>query len=177
MFERNKIDNVPEPSAVPVEITLTYGMLTKGKLYVPAGRTMGDVLNGSGAFIEFEPYGGEKRFLAKAQIDSLKPVGVPRGQCLRQRTRGLDEFDPHQILKVPPGASWEEVRQAYYQLSKTYHPDRYASALLPEEVAEYLSVMVRRVNAAYAALEPAEPVARPGRNRGSTPVYTSQPRA
>jgi hypothetical protein len=51
MFERNKIDNVPEPSAVPVEITLTDGMLAKGKLFVAAGKTMGDVLNGSGAFI------------------------------------------------------------------------------------------------------------------------------
>jgi hypothetical protein len=177
MFERNKIDNVPEPSAVPVEITLTDGMLAKGKLFVAAGKTMGDVLNGSGAFIEFEPYGGEKRFLAKAQIDSLKPVGVPRAQCLRQRSRGQDEFDPHQILGIAPGAAWEEVRQAYYRLSKTYHPDRYASALLPEEVAEYLSAMVRRVNAAYAALEPPRAVSKPTGGKRSTPVYTSQPRA
>jgi hypothetical protein len=176
MFERNKIDNVPEPSAVPVEITLTDGAQVKGKLMVAAGKTLGDVLNGPGAFIEFEPYGGDKRYMAKSQIDQLRPVGVPRGQSLNHRSR-TDEFDPHQILGIAPGADWEAVRQAYLQLSKTYHPDRYAAAVLPEEVTEYLSVMVRRINAAYAALEVPRQVVKQAAVRASTPIYTSQPRA
>jgi hypothetical protein len=176
MFERNKIDNAPEQSALPVEVTLRDGMVIKGKLLIAAGRTLSDVLNGSGTFIEFEPYGSEKRYLAKAQIDSLKPIGVPRGQCLRQRSR-LDDFDPHQILGVPPGSDWEAVRLAYHYLSKTYHPDRYATAALPEEVKEYLSVMARRINAAYAALEVPRQIVKEAAGRASTPIYTSQPRA
>jgi hypothetical protein len=175
MFERNKIDNVPEPSAVPVEITLTDGTQVKGKLMVAAGKTLGDVLNGTGAFIEFEPYGGDKRYMAKAQIDQLRPVGVPRGQNINHRSR--DEFDPHQILGLAPDSDWEAVRQAYLQLSKTYHPDRYASAMLPAEVTEYLSVMARRINAAYAALEVPHQVVKQAAVRASTPIYTSQPRA
>ncbi len=51
------------------------------------------------------------------------------------------------------GASRDEVRQAYLRLAKAYHPDRYASVELPEEVRDYLSAMARRVNAAHAALE------------------------
>jgi len=176
MFERNKIDNAPEQSTVPVEIALSDGAMVKGKLLVAAGKTLIDVLNGSGAFIEFEPYGGERQYLAKSRIDSLKPVGVPSGGCLRQRAR-LDDFDPYQILGVGPGTDWETIRQAYLQLSKVYHPDRYANAPLPEEVRDYLAVMARRINAAYAALEAPRPVAKQAASRVSTPIYTSQPRA
>jgi len=177
MFERNRIDNAPEPSAVPVEITFTDDTLAKGKLLMPQGKSVADALNGSGGFIEFEPYGGERRFLAKAEIASLRPVGVPKGGNLKQRLRALDDFDPHQILGVDPVADWEAVRQAYYQLSKVYHPDRYATAELPEEVLEYLSAMVRRVNAAYAALEMPRQALKQADEKRSTPVYSSQPRA
>ncbi|HXF53379.1 MAG TPA: J domain-containing protein [Hyphomicrobiaceae bacterium] len=176
MFECNKIDNAPEQSTVPVEIALTDGAVVKGRLSVAAGKTLIDILNGSGAFVEFEPYGGERQYLAKSRIDSVKPVGVPRGQCLRQRSR-LDDFDPYQILGIAPGADWEAIRQAYLQLSKVYHPDRYANAVLPEEVRDYLSVMVRRINAAYAALEAPRPAAKQAGRWVSTPIYTSQPRA
>jgi hypothetical protein len=177
MFERNRIDNVPEPSAVPVEIAFTDGALVKGKLLLPPGKLIGDAINGSGTFIEFEPYGGERGFVAKAQIASLRPVGVPKAANLKQRLRTLDDFDPHQILGVAVDAVWEDVRQAYHRLSKIYHPDRYATAELPQEVQEYLSAMVRRVNAAYAALEAPRQVVKQAKGMQSTPVYSSQPRA
>ena len=47
MFERTKVDNAPEPSAVPVEVVLADGTLTKGKLLVSAGKTLSDALNGT----------------------------------------------------------------------------------------------------------------------------------
>ena len=61
--------------------------------------------------------------------------------------------DPHHILGVAPGAAWHTVREAYLQLAKAYHPDRFAGLTLPSEVTEYLGVKVRRINAAYALLE------------------------
>jgi DnaJ domain len=153
MFERTKVDNVPEPSAVPVEVVLADGRLIKGKLLVSAGKTLSDALNGAAAFIEFEPYGGERAFLSKAQLASVQLVGVPKAANLSARTREGDSFNPHAILGVAANAGWEEVRQAYHKLAKSYHPDRYASAELPVEVQDYLAAMARRVNAAYAALE------------------------
>ena len=173
MFERSKIDNVPEPSAVPVEVTLLDGSVLKGKVLVPMGKVLSDALNSSGPFLEFEPYGGDRRFVAKAQIAALKLVGIPKAGSLN--VRAGDTFDPHAILGVPATASWDEVRQSYHKLAKLYHPDRYASASLPDEVGEYLANMVRRVNAAYAALDtpqvekkaPAAPAPR------SQPVYTT----
>lgn len=173
MFERNRVDNVPESSAVPVEVVLADGTLAKGKLMVSAGKTLADALNGTAAFVEFEPYGGERTFLSKNQVASVQLVGVPRAANLSTRTREGDSFDPHAILGVAPDAGWEEVRQAYHRLAKKYHPDRYASAELPAEVQDYLAVMARRVNAAYAALEaPRPPVKVPTAAARAAAVYT-----
>jgi hypothetical protein len=174
MFERSKIDNVPEPSAVPVEVTLLDGSVLKGKILVPMGKVLSDALNSSGPFIEFEPYGGDRRFVAKGQIAALKLVGVPKPGNLNVRN-GAETFDPHAILGIHQDASWDEIRQSYHKLAKLYHPDRYASATLPDEVGEYLANMVRRVNAAYAALDvpQAEKKAPPAAAARSEPIYTT----
>ena len=132
MFDRNRIDNVPEPSAVPVEVALVDGTIARGKLLVPAGKTVAEALNGAGGFIEFEPYGGERGFLAKAQLASIKPVRVPKAANLGARLSDPDGFDPHAVLGLAAGASREEVRQAYF---------------------DYPAAMARRINAAHAALE------------------------
>jgi len=153
MFERNRIDNVPDTSAVPVEVAYTDGAVHKGKLLVPVGRTVGDALNGAGSFLEFEPYGGERSFVAKAQLASVKLVGVPKLPNLESRVRDLDGFDPHAVLGLGVGATREDIHQAYVALAKIYHPDRYATAELPDEVRDYLATMARRINTAYTALE------------------------
>jgi hypothetical protein len=152
MFERTRTDNVPETNAVPVEIALTDGTVTKGKLLVTGTKTAADALNGSGGFVEFEPYGGERSFLAKAQLASVKLVGLPRAHNLNARLRDAD-LDPFAVLGVAAGADRDDIRRAYVGLAKRYHPDRYATAELPDEVRTYLADMARRINAAYAALD------------------------
>jgi hypothetical protein len=151
MFERNRVDSISD--GVPVEITLADGEAIKGKLMVPPGKTVADALNGTGAFIEVEPYGGERMFLAKAHLATVRPVGVPRGVNLQARLADADGFDPHRILGLAVGATREEVRAAYFALAKAYHPDRYTTVELPQEVRDYLASMARRINAAHAALE------------------------
>jgi hypothetical protein len=173
MFERNKIDNVPETTAVPIEIVFTDGTPAKGKLLVPMGKLVADALNGSGSFLEFEPYGGERGFIAKSQIASVKLLGVPKVPNLIARVRDLDGFDPFAVLGMRPGSSADELHAAYVKLAKAYHPDRYATADLPEEVREYLATMARRVNAAYSALETPRHV----KAARQEPIFTSGPRS
>jgi len=156
MFERNRIESSSEATAIPIEVGFLDGTVAKGRLIVPTGKGVADVLNAAGGFIEFEPYGGERGFLAKAQLARVKPIGVPRAANLAARISDADGFDPYRILGVTAAAGREERRQAYVALAKIYHPDRYASAELPKEVAEYLATMVRRINAANAALEMSE---------------------
>jgi hypothetical protein len=151
MFERNRVDSISD--GVPVEIALADGDTIKGKLTVPPGKTVVDALNGTGAFIEFEPYGGERTFLAKAHLASIRPVGIPKGVNLQARLADANEFDPHRILGLSVGATRDQIRAAYFSLAKAYHPDRYATVELPQEVRDYLAAMARRINAAHAALE------------------------
>jgi hypothetical protein len=153
MFERGRTDNLVELTAMPVEAVFADGTVTRGKLLLPASKGIADVLNGPGAFLEFEPYGGERTYIAKAQIASIKMLGVPKLPNLNARLRDYDGFDPFAVLGVKPGATREEIRAAYFALAKSYHPDRYATAELPAEVIEYLFAMARRINAAHAALD------------------------
>ena len=171
MFERSKIENAPDLTAMPVEAVFVDGTIVRGKLLVPTTKTMADVLNGPSVFVEFEPYGGERSYIAKSQVASIKLMGVPRLPNLNARLRDLDGFDPFAVLGVAPGATREEIREAYFALAKSYHPDRYATAELPTEVIEYLFAMARRINAAHAALntEQKRQAAR------QEPVFTSAP--
>lgn len=173
MFERSRVDTRVEPASVPVELELIDGSQAKGKLMVPSNLAPLDALNSPGCFLEFVPYAGEARLIAKSTIASIRLVGVPRASPLRARG---EDFDPHSILGVSSDSEWDDIRSAYVHLSKSYHPDRYAQATLPAEVADYLDTMARRINAAYAALETAERNARRFRAEITPAVYTSRPR-
>ena len=177
MFERSRTDSRIEPVGVPVEMETVDGTLLKGKLRVPSNHAPLDALNAPGNFIEFEPYGEEPHFIAKSTIAGIRLIGVPRSPSLHPRGGAADDFDPHFILGISTESSWDEVRQAYHRLSKTYHPDLYSTSTPPKEVAGYIEVMARRINAAYAALEVTERQQRRPRGAVSAPVFTSAPRA
>jgi DnaJ-domain-containing protein 1 len=176
MFERNRIDSI-EQGLTAVVLTLSDGRELHGKITMPAARTVIDFINGPAAFIEFEPYDGEKSFVAKPTISAVRVTAVPRPTNVNQRLRDLDAFDPYQILSLERGASWDDTRTAYHRLAKVYHPDRYATAELPEEVINYLSGMARRVNAAYSALEASHAQKKQYAGLKQAPVYTSPGRA
>lgn len=176
MFERNKVDN-SEHAGVPVELTTMDGEMVKGRLMIAMGRNVFELLNGPGAFLEFEPYGGDRTFVAKASIANVKLINVPRAPNLNQRLHDLDAFEPHAILGVASAAGFEDVKAAWHKLAKIYHPDRYSSADLPAEVRDYLASMARRVNAAYAALEAPLQAAKRSAASRAAPIYTSQSRA
>ncbi len=173
MFERNRSE-AQEYVSVAVEIVADDNAPTTGKMFIAASRSVFDVLNGAALFVDFEPFEGERLFIAKASLKSVKLLAGAKPLNLAQRARDLDGFDPHTILGVRTGVSWDEVRSGYLSLAKIYHPDRFATAELPAEVAAYMSGMLRRVNAAYAALEVAHQARRAAPLKRA--VYTSSAR-
>ncbi|MCB1511860.1 MAG: J domain-containing protein [Hyphomicrobiaceae bacterium] len=173
MFERNKIDNTRHQQAIAVELTLGDGRASKGKLAVPMSKTLFDALNGDNSFIEFEPFDGEREFIAKSAVRSVRLINVPDHRPLGAFTDQAG-FDPYLVLGLSRGASTDDLRRAYHRLSMTYHPDRYATAELPDEVKTYLEAMARRINTAYSVLQGEQAVAKRYAAQKSAPIYDSR---
>jgi hypothetical protein len=154
MFDRGSRERTEGP--VTVQIVLEGGEELQGKLLVPPGRVLSDVLNSTAPFIEFEPTEGDRMFIAKSALQSVQPSNVPAKPDLWAGSAEPGSFDPLAVLGLKAGATREEARDAYVRMAKIYHPDRYAAVELPREVRDYLAAMVRRVNAAHQALENAQ---------------------
>lgn len=58
-------------------------------------------------------------------------------------------MDPYKVLGVSPSASDEEVKSAYRQLAKKYHPDRYRGHDLQDLASEKL----KQINEAYDIIQ------------------------
>jgi DnaJ-domain-containing protein 1 len=151
MFDRSK-DNNGGPTEV--QIALSDGRTLSGKLTLPPGRSLPDFLNGAATFVEFQPVDGDRMFIAKSSVHSVRPSpSMPAAPDLWAGPTEGSGFDPFKVLGISADSSRDDAREAYLKLAKSYHPDRYASADLPREVLEYLAVMVRRINAAYDTVQ------------------------
>ena len=56
--------------------------------------------------------------------------------------------NPYEVLGVKEGASDEEIKKAYRELVKKYHPDKYVNNPLADLAAEKM----KEINDAYDAL-------------------------
>jgi len=177
MFERTKVDNSQDVATAAASIELDDGRRIAGRFLIARSKSLIDVLNGTAQFVEFEPYDGEKEVLAKSSIRSLRMISVPKGRNPTRIIADADSFDPHKVLGLAKGASRKDVRSAYHNLSKTYHPDRYSSAELPAEVMTYLDATVRRINAAYEILSEEAAKREAFAAQRSEPIYHSSPMA
>ena len=57
-------------------------------------------------------------------------------------------MNPYEVLGVPEGASEEEIKRAYKELVKKYHPDKYQDNPLSDLAEEKL----QEINEAYDML-------------------------
>jgi DnaJ like chaperone protein len=65
---------------------------------------------------------------------------------------GPDAGDPYAVLGLLPGASMEEVRQAWRRLAAENHPDRMLQRGAPTEFVEIAREKTAAINAAYAKI-------------------------
>jgi curved DNA-binding protein CbpA len=66
--------------------------------------------------------------------------------------------DPYKVLGVSPGASDEEIKKAYRELARKYHPDNYASSPL----ADFASEKMKEINTAYDEIQKIRAAAQSG---------------
>ena len=63
---------------------------------------------------------------------------------------GENEFDPYQVLRITTDASKEEIKGAYFNLIKQYHPDKVSH--LGEEFQKLADQKAQLINRAYQIL-------------------------
>jgi DnaJ-class molecular chaperone len=68
-----------------------------------------------------------------------------------------DEMTYYQLLGVGPDASVAEIRDAYHQIARVYHPDsNFFDEIIDDQPSQEASVLFRRITAAYNTLIDAE---------------------
>jgi hypothetical protein len=133
-------------------LVLQDGTVTRGTMLVPRDKTLREFFSMPDPFIDFECALNGTMVIAKSALVSLRKHEMPNADQLDKKISGLEKADPHRILGVGKSATGDEVHAAYLALARVYHPDRFASANLPPEVADYLESMTRRINIAYSEL-------------------------
>jgi DnaJ-domain-containing protein 1 len=131
-----------QKTATLVEISLADGSMILGKLFVSPQARLTDVLNDDRTFLPVESTDGIFFALAKTAI---KQVTLPAPQAPVYKGA-----NPFLILGVKEGASHEELKKAYHQLSLVNHPDRIRGFGLGADYQELATNNMSRINNAYA---------------------------
>lgn len=75
--------------------------------------------------------------------------------------------DPYEVLGISPGASEEEIKRAYRDLARKYHPDNYAD----NPLADLAQEKMKEINEAYDALTKAQSAASSNAGYGYSSGY------
>ena len=147
MFERSISDN--RRKRIPVMVTLHDGTTLRGSL-IGAFSGIGDILADGSGFVEIVNARGDSAHYAKAAICKVEARTTASTDQLKNNQRKSATATPYEVLGVPADATEAQLAEAYYRLSKTYHPDRLSALDLPQEMIEYGAAMQSRINAAFA---------------------------
>ncbi len=147
MFERGVSDS--RRKQIPVTVTLNDGATLRGYLLGAFGN-IGDILADKSGFIQIVNARGDAAHFAKTAIQKVEARTAASTDQLKRRKHKAATDTPYDVLGVAPDATEAEIAEAYYRLSKTYHPDRLSALDLPPEMIEYGAAMQSRINAAFS---------------------------
>ena len=167
-------ENATKP--IPVTVKLGDGSAQQGKMIIAMTSDLPRTLNSESSFVEFEDMTGARCFFAKHALAQVTPTDIPKARKLDPGTDSDEDFNPYRILKIAPGSDPQTVQAAYHKQAKRYHPDRFSSSELPEEMARYADNMCRLINAAFQVLnnQPAQPGPRAAPQAASQPAAHQQ---
>ena len=140
-------------------LVLRSGESERAAITHPAHKSLRDWLNDGAPFLEIERPDGARSLLNKSEIARIDPEeeaprAEPRGRFGDAR---FDSSDPRVVLGVGATASREEIRAAWRELARRFHPDRLGGLDVPEELLRQAGEILARVNAAYERLSEGGP--------------------
>ena len=80
--------------------------------------------------------------------------------------------NPYEVLGVSPNASDDEVKKAYRDLARKYHPDKYRDS----DLADLATEKMKEINAAYEEIQKMRAGGNRQGNTGSGSYYNGNPR-
>jgi hypothetical protein len=135
------------------KLTLTDGKTLVVSVKLPLSGKLTDAFNNTETFIDVISGDGTQQMINKSIIARAEAFEPPRAG-LNQQRRSSDKsgFNAFAVLGIEKTATPEDMRSAYVALVKSYHPDRFASLDLPQEMKDYAAAMQARINMAYQQL-------------------------
>ena len=140
----------PQVNRTLVTLTFHDGSKSVVSVKLPLSGKLAETLNNQDQFLDVISGTGEAYFIAKSKVARAQATEIPHA-TLNQRRRNADQaqFNPYAVLGVQSTASKEEIREAYVGLVKMYHPDRFLTLDIPQEMKDYAASMQARINLAY----------------------------
>jgi DnaJ-domain-containing protein 1 len=137
-----------------VNLHLIDGTRQIASIRLPLSGKLNEAMNNADGFLDVITGDGQQQFIAKHAIQKAETIDPPKAR-LNQQRRDSDNkyFDPHAVLGITNTTGKDEMRQAYINLVKSYHPDRFANLDLPAEMKDYAAAMQARINMAYEQLK------------------------
>jgi len=91
----------------------------------------------------------------EAAIRSVSRIlGISEDQVDGIKAKYFESAGEHyKVLGISPSSSDEEVRRAYRELARQYHPDTVVSKGLPEEFVDYAHKRFKEIQSAYEAIK------------------------
>jgi preprotein translocase subunit Sec63 len=93
---------------------------------------------------------GQLELGASSESSSKKKKKTKKRKKKKRKKPRTTARPPHEVLGVEPDASAQEIRQAYQELMRKYHPDRVANAA--DELRDLAHQRSKEINAAYEAM-------------------------
>lgn len=149
-------DPLANRKKVRVTLTLRSGVDEAGHLLLPTHKSLSEVLNDDGAFLDMERMDGKRCYLSKAEIARILPEDKPVAKAKVVTAAEIERFeasDPYIVLGHTPGTDLDLLRRSYHELARAYHPDRLASFNLPPELIAIAARVTARLNTAFHELE------------------------
>ncbi len=150
MFESSDTNLKSHVNRVSVSVTLSDGSVVNLAIRLPMSGKLHDAMNNGDLFLDVLEVDGRQTFLSKQAVRSIQLLAAPKANLnVQRRSSDRTAFNPYAVLGVDKETSTADIRQAYHDLARKYHPDRLANYSLPQEMMDYAAAMLVRLNLAY----------------------------